>query len=138
MDRPRVGRHPAVLHGDLLLVETGQVRSPGRVAPGLEPPVGSFEKLVQHPRHVAGQTDVRRPVASDLRGVDVDLDHLRLRAPSGRTCEIDHVVLPGADDEDEVRLPKGGAAGAEEAEWMILRDDTPALRGRVEGDAGTI
>jgi len=54
-----------------------------------------------------------------LQGIDVDLNQFRLRIHAGRTGVSDHVVLAGADEDDQIGLPPGGAAG--DPGWNVSR-----------------
>ena len=65
---------------------------------------------LQDGARVALDTDVDAAVAADLVGVDVDRDHLRLRADGLPVAEAE--VHHRAGEEDDVGLAEGGSARA--------------------------
>ena len=81
--------------------ELGEPRLPGRGLLAVEEPVHRLDELLEDDPGVADDGDVGGPYLADLRGVDVDVDHLRLRG-EGRHVPGHPVVEPGTDRHEEV------------------------------------
>ena len=117
--------------GDLALV---QLIAPGRKTLG-RPAVDRVDQLGQHRLAVAddGNVDVAGRHA-ELLGVDLDPGDLGVLVEARRCGMADHIVHPGAEDDDEIGLAKRAVAHRQIGIGVVVRHDAAALRGRVERD----
>ena len=136
----RMDRHLVVAHGllgleTLLRVDALQPVDPRAIAALVELALRLGRQLLQDGAGIAEDRHVRRTVVAELGRIDVDLDDLHVRGPARRAPELDDVVEPGADVQDDVGLGEGPGAGEEEREPVVLGDGPARERRRVEGDS---
>ena len=138
MDRHLVGVHQrfqACLPLEVLLAQRGD---PGRLFLRLELALNQVQHLPQNGLGIANDAHVHRPVATDLRRVDVDLNGLGVGIEAWCLTMRDHVVEAGGEEENDVGLAEGQRAGAEETARVVFGHHAAALRGGEERDAGLV
>ena len=128
--------------GDLfgaLVVDFAEADDPGGLEGAGEagfPGFGLRDHLGEGELGVGDDTESNVPVVADFAGFDVDLDDFGVGAEA--LAVVHHPVEAGADYQDNVGLPHGGAAGAGEGDDVVLRDDAAGHGGGVEGDVGDV